>query len=261
MQAANRAAEAVPDFAALRALVDATLLPGFLVTYKEGEPDRPPTKAQSLDITRYLAQVGYSARDIRALRAQRQDPVVAFVKQNGFSTPENRALLAQEVVIAEIVDVDTKALLGDGKRTTVRLKVVEGLKGDLKPGEDAQVRLISGFDPDGTFQQANDEPIAIEGLPGSLAKGSRWMLHLSEGAYAHGALLARGQAPAPTGSLRMFGLANTAFPVTGDGFGMIYVQESPGKLSEIRAKLAPVDRAWDAATKANGAPLMRRKVQ
>jgi hypothetical protein len=261
MQAVNRAAEAVPDFAVLRALVDATLLPGFLVTYKEGEPDRPPTKAQSLEITRYLTLMGYSARDIRALRAQGQDPVVAFVKQNGFSTPENRALLAQEVVIAEIVDVDTKALLGDGKRTTVRLKVVEGLKGDLKPGEEAQIRLISGFDPDGMLQQANDEPIAIEGLPGGLAKGSRWMLHLSEGAYGHAARLARSQAAAPTGSLRMFGLANTAFPVSGDDFGLIYIQESPGKLSEIRAKLTPVDRAWDAATRVNGAPLMRRKVQ
>ena len=236
-------------------------LPGFLVTYKEGEPDRPPTKAQSLEITRYLALMGYSVRDIRALRAQGQDPVVAFVKQNGFSTPENRALLAQEVVIAEIVDVDTRALLGDGKRTTVRLKVVEGLKGDLKPGEEAQMRLISGLDPDGKFQQANDEPIAIEGLPGGLTKGSRWMLHLSEGAYAHAARLAGSQASAPTGSLRMFGLANTAFPVSGDGFGMIYVEESPGKLSEIRAKLAPVDRAWDAATKANSTPLMRRKVK
>jgi hypothetical protein len=261
MQAANRAAEAVPDFAELRALVDATLLPGFLVTYKEGEPDRSPTKAQSLDITRYLAQMGYSARDIRALRAQGQDPVVAFVKQNGFSTPENRALLTQEVVIAEIVDVDTKALLGDGKRTTVRLKVVEGLKGDLKPGEEAQMRLISGFDPDGKFQQTYDEPVVIEGLPAGLAKGSRWMFHLSEGAYAHGALLARSQVAAPAGSLRIFGLANTAFPVTGGGFGMIYVEQSPGTLSEIRAKLGPVDRAWDAATKANGAPLMRRKVR
>ena len=261
MQSANRAAEAVPDFAALRALVAATALPGFLVTYNEGEPDRPPTKAQSLDITRYLALMGYSVRDIRALRAQGQDPVVAFVKQNGFSTPENRALLTQDVVIAEIVDVDTKALLGDGKRTTVRIKVVEGLKGDLKPGEEALMRLISGFDPDGKFQQGNDEPVVIDGLPGSLAKGSRWMFHLSEGIYAHAARLAGGQTFIPTGSLRMFGLANTAFPVSGDTFGMIYGQESPGKLSEIRAKLAPVDHAWDAATRANGAPLMRRKLQ
>lgn len=261
MQAANRAAEAVPDFAVLRALVDATLLPGFLVTYNEGEPDRPPTKAQSLEITRYLALMGYSARDIRALRAQGQDPVVAFVKQNGFSKPESRALLTQDAVIAEIVDVDTKALLGDGKRTSVRIKVVEGLKGDLKPGDEALMRLISGFDPDGKFQQGNDEPVVIEGLPGSLAKGSRWMFHLSEGAYAHAARLAGGKAFTPTGNLRIFGLANTAFPVSGDGFGMIYGQESPGKLSEIRAKLAPVDLAWDAATRANGTPLMRRKLR
>jgi hypothetical protein len=87
------------------------------------------------------------------------------------------------------------------------------------------------------------------------------MFHISEGAYAHAARLARGQAAARTDSVRMFGLAYTAFPVMGDKFGMIYIQESPGELSEMKAKLAPVDRAWDAATKANGALLMRRKVQ
>ncbi|HZF44487.1 MAG TPA: hypothetical protein VEZ48_13870 [Sphingomonadaceae bacterium] len=80
MQAANRALEAAHDFAEIRALVEGTMLPSRLVTYEEGQPDRPPTQAQSLDVTRFMIAPGLTAKDFRALKVRGLDPVLAWVQ-------------------------------------------------------------------------------------------------------------------------------------------------------------------------------------
>src|SRR5690606_13252701 len=97
----------------------------------------------------------------------------------------NRAVLAEQVVVAEVTSLDTRALLGDGARTTVRFKVVETLKGDARPGEDVAVRLESGFNPDGTFAQTNGDPMLLPGLPRAVEPGRRYLLFLSSGQYAN----------------------------------------------------------------------------
>ncbi len=249
MQAANRALEAAPDFAGIRALVEATALP----FYGQG-PDRPPSRAQSLDIARFLVALGFTARDIEALRARGLDPVRAWVLQNGGPTPENRALIAREVVVGELVEVRNEAL-GDGFRSTARFRVAESLKGSLGEGEEARVRLVSGTDPDGSFHQSNEEPMLLPGLPGALAPGSNWLLFLSEGMVAHHARIVGGRAPAGRAFMAMHGL----WPVEGETIGRGYDEAPPGGLAELRARLAPVDAAFDAANEALGGALMTRR--
>lgn len=123
MQAANRALEAAPDFAALRALVEATPVPNRQVTGEDG-PDRPMSRAASLDNTRFLVAYGFTARAVAALRRQGVDPVRAFIDQNGSATVQNRAVLAREVLVAELIEVKNE-LLGDGFRSTARFRAAE----------------------------------------------------------------------------------------------------------------------------------------
>lgn len=255
MQAANRALEAAPDFAEIRALVEATLLPSRLVTYDEGQPDRPPTRAQSLDITRFMVALGFTARDIRALKAHGIDPVRAWVQQNGMSTPENRAMLVPAVVVGELLDV-TNELLGDGFRSTARFRVVEALSGGAAAGEEVLVRLVSGNDSDGKLQQSNEEPIRLPGLPGALSPGTRWLMFLSEGMLAHQARNVGGRASATRAFVAMYGF----WPVKGDRIGRNYMEAAPGNLSDLRRRLAPVDRGFDAANAEVGGNLLKRRL-
>lgn len=249
MQAANRALEAAPDFARIRALVEATALPFY------GQaPDRPPGRAQSLDIARFLVALGFSARDIEALRARGLDPVRAWVLQNGGPTPENRALIAREVVVGELIGVTSEAL-GDGFRSTARFRVAEPLKGSLAAGEEVRVRLVSGADPDGSFHQSNEEPMLLPGLPGALAPGGRWLMYLSEAMVGHHARHVGGRAPDGRAFAAMHGL----WPVEGDSVGRSRSEPSPGGLAELRARLAAVDAAFDAADAALGGALMTRR--
>lgn len=53
------------------------------------------------------------------------------------------------------------------------------LKGDRKAGQLVRFRLLSGMNAKGELQQANDEPLVLPGLPGSLERGSRSLLFLS----------------------------------------------------------------------------------
>lgn len=253
-QANNRRLEAAPDWAGMRALVEATRVPGFLVTSKEGEPDRPPTRAQSLEITRLLVALGFTAADLRALHAEGQFPARAFVEQNGRATVANRAL-ARDAVAAEVVDV-TPELLGDGFRSTTRLRVTEGLKGDLRAGDMVRLRLVFGPGSDGKFHQSNDEPILVPGLPGSATQGRSFFLLLSEGMRVRNAALVGRQ----TGTERLYGLLYGAWPVVGGEVAGTYIEGGLGSLDEVRRKLAPVDAAFDKASAQVGRPLQRRLI-
>lgn len=240
MEAAWKALEAAGDFADIQALVAATPLPFY------GEAARKPSANSAREIARYLVMLGFSAKEIRALHVEGIDPALAWVRQNGFATPENRAVLAEQVVTAEVVSVDPHGrALNDGHRSTVRLRVVETLKGDAEPGELLTVRLVSGFDPDGGYQQENGEPILLPGLPGGLQPGERYLLHLSRGQYAN---LARhaGYKPADPD---WYGLRQEGNPVTATGaIERSYSDAAPAKtMAELRARLAPVQAAFERA--------------
>lgn len=254
----NRRLEAVPDWADMRSLVENTKVPGYLVTYKKGEPDRPPTRGQSLEITRFLVSAGYTAEDLKVLHAEGLFPSRSHVEQNGFGTLANRALLVQEVVVAEVLEVKPE-LFGDGYRTTVRVRIAEGLKGGLRQGDEALVRFISGVGSDGKFHHSGGESALLAGLPNAMQPGSRWLLFLSEGARASQAAMLGKSAPRSAEGARIF--ANSGlWPIKGNQVGATYSEASPGSLAEVRAQLAPVDAAFDRATRKRGAPLQRRIV-
>lgn len=240
MEAAWKALEAAPDFADIQALVAATPLPFY------AEAPRKPSAASAREIARYLVMLGFSAKDIRALRAEGIDPALAWVQQNGQATPLNRAILAEQVVVAEVVSADPRGrALNDGHRATVRFHVVDTLKGDARPGELLTVRLVSGFDADGTYQQENGEPILLPGLPGSLEAGDRYLLHLSRGQYAN---LARhaGYKPADPD---WYALRQEANPVSAAGeIGRTYSDTAPAPtVAALHARLDPVQAVFERA--------------
>jgi hypothetical protein len=237
MEAAHRVLESAPDFAEMRALIEAVPQPFY------GEAPRPVSKASSLDTARFLVALGFTAADIRALRAVGVDPVKAWIQQNGAATPENRAVLAEQVVVGEVVSVDPNAVaLKDGARSTVRFRVVETLKGAARPGETVSVRLESGFDPDGKYQQANGEPMMLPGLPGALRPGDHYLLFLSHGQYAN---LARhvGRQPVPG----LYGLRQEMARIDAGVVQRTYGEPSPGTLPQVRAQIAPVQAAFERA--------------
>lgn len=254
LQAAHRALEAAPDFAEIRRQIEATRLPSRLVASAEG-PDRPPTRAQSLDIARFMVALGFTARDIEALKARGLDPVRAWIEQNGLASPESRALIAREVVVGELIGVASERL-GDGYRSTARFRVVEALKGSVSAGDELRLRFISGTDPDGSFHQSNEEPMLLPGLPGSLAPGTRWLMYLSQGMLAHQARHVGGRTPERQDFVAMGGL----WPVDGETIERGYMEAPPGGLPGLRARLAPVDAGFDAANAELGGALMTRRL-
>jgi hypothetical protein len=168
------------------------------------------------------------------------------------------ALLVQEVVVAEVLEVNPE-LLGDGYRTTVRMRIAEGLKGDLKAGDEALVRMISGIGSDGKFHHSGQDPLPLPGLPNAIGLGSRWLLFLSEGTRAREAtLLGSAGALSTAAGRRLFASPFGPWPIEGNQIGALYGEVSPGSLPEVRGQLAPVDAAFDRAARKHGAPLQRR---
>ncbi len=253
----NRRLEAVPDWDEMRSLVETIKVPGYYVTYKQGEPDRLPTRGQSLEITRSLISAGYTAEDLKALHAEGLLPGRSQVEQSGPRKLVNGALLVQEVVVAEVLEVKPE-LLGDGYRTTVRLRIAEGLKGDLQAGDEALVRLISGIGSDGKFHHYIQDPLPLAGLPNAMQAGSRWLMFLSEGTRAREATLLGKNGPWSATGARLFASSAGPWPIKGNQIGALYGEVSPGSLAEVRAQLAPVDAAFDRAARKRGAPLQRR---
>jgi hypothetical protein len=222
----------------MRSLVETVKVPGYYVTYKRGEPDRPPTRRQSLEITRSLISAGYTAEDLKALHAEGLFPGRSHVEQNGPRKLANGALLVQEVLVAEVLDVKPE-LLGDGYRTTVRLRIVEGLKGDLQAGDEALVRLITGIGSDGKFHHYSQDPLPLTGVPNAMQAGSRWLMFLSEGARAREAtLLGNAEALSAAGQ-RLFASPSGPWPIKGNQVGALYGEVSPGSLAEVRTTSRP----------------------
>lgn len=245
MQAADRALEEVKDWEEMRTLV-------------EGARGREITPSRSVEITRYLVSLGFTAEDLSALHAEGQFPAQPKVEQNGRPTVGTRALAAQEAVVGEVLDIKPE-LLGDGYRSTARLRVVEGLKGELQAGEFVEVRLLSGVGSDGKSHQNGGEPVLAQGLPGSLEPGSRWFLLLSEGHRAWQALRLGKTLPASGRRLFVF-LNDGAWPIAGGQIAGTYREPGLGSLAQVRRQLAPVDAAFDRASRRIGKPLMRRIV-
>jgi hypothetical protein len=251
--------EAAPDFAAIRKLVEATALPVI-------EPSPPPTRgtgtrqpqapprarharpsrAASLQKSQFLVAYGQTAGEIAALKARGFDPVDALDAMNGRATPTTSALLARQVVVAELIGLNTKDPGRDGFRSTAQWRVVETLKGDARPGDTLRVRMVSGEEPDGRFAQSNEEPPILPSLPGSLEPGARWLLHLNDSLYGHLAFIHGGQGAARIGE-RWYVPTITPAPVVEGEVRAPFFGQKSYPLAELRQALSPLQAAMRAS--------------
>jgi len=252
--------EAAPDFAEIRKLVEATELPVMEPPAppprRLGDPIRQPpppkvryarpSRAASLQTSHFLVAYGQTAKEIAALKARGFDPVDALDAMNGRPTPVTRAILARQVVVAELVGLDTRDPANDGFRSTARWRVVETLKGDAKPGDVLRMRLSSGEGADGRIAQTNEEPLVLPGLPGSLEAGSRWVLHLNDSLYAHSAFINGGEGAARKDG-RWYISTIAPAPLVGDEVKAPFFDQKPYPLAELRQALAPLQRLWSEA--------------
>jgi hypothetical protein len=246
--------EAAPDFTEIRRLVEATELP----VMEPGPPPRPgggpaaqpsqprtryarPSKAASLQTAHFLVAYGQTAREIAALKPRGFDPVDALDAMNGRASPVTTAMLARQVVVAELVGLDTGDPGEDGFRSTARWRVVETLKGSARPGDVLQVRMVSGDDANGKVAQSNEEPLVLPALPGSLEAGGRWLLHLNDALYGHLAFIHGGKDAARPGPLYVQTL--TPAPVVGDEVKGPFFGQKPSRLADLRQSLAPLQKA------------------
>ena len=160
--------------------------------------------------------------------------------------PRHRIALA-----CEPVGIATRAVAADWFRSTARWRVVETLKGGARAGDVLQVRMVSGEEADGRIAQGNDEPPVLPGLPGSLAAGGRWLLHLNDALYAHAAFI-HGGAGAVRAGERRYVQTLTAAPVMGEQVGGPFFGQKPFALGELRRALAPLQAAVVASGTAGG---------
>jgi hypothetical protein len=249
--------EAAPDFAQIRKLVEATPvpvvepLPPPRPRAVSEAPPRPrtrhvrPSGAASLQSAQFLVAYGQSAKEISALKARGFDPVDALDAMNGRPTPVTSAILARQVVVAELVGVDARDPGKDGFRSTARWRVVETLKGDARIGDVLRMRMVSGEEPNGQVVQSNEEALVLPGLPGSLEPGGRWLLHLNDALYAHTAFVHGGDNSARRDG-RWYVSTLTPAPVAGGEVQARFFGQKSYPLAQLREALAPLQAAMVA---------------
>lgn len=233
---AEAQSRASSQFAPIMALVRETKVESILAGGEENGPPRVSGDAQASEVAAMLIDLGFTASRIAALREKGFDPIAAWIAQNGRSTPANRAILSRHVVVVEPVTVDAHAALGDGFRSSARVRVVETLKGPSRPGDLLDLRMVSGYDTEGAWQQSNEEPMLLVGLPRAFVQGTRWLLWLPDGLYQRLSRYA-GNSPA-NGSwfTPWFSIAQ----VEGEEVRATRYDDRPYALADLRGELAPI---------------------
>ena len=127
-----------------------------------------------------LVELGRTAREVEALHERGFDLVHLTSPGAPMGSLLVPAAFAGDVVVGEIVAVDTRADHGDGRLTSVTFRAVERLAGRLRPGERVIVRLASGCQADGQICSG----VSTEPDVRSLRAGDRYLLFPSSEAYA-----------------------------------------------------------------------------
>jgi hypothetical protein len=128
------------------------------------------------EVALYLTEIGMTPGEVRRRRVAGQDPIVAAAAALTASADLSQVgILSELVVLGEVVSVDSAATLGDGFHSSIRVRVVELLKGGQPEPTEVVVRLESGLVDDSTFQRTTAEV-----LP---AIGERYVLFLSNSFY------------------------------------------------------------------------------
>ena len=245
--------EAHPDFAAIRALVEKTPIPRPEPPLPGSNEDRwverLPSRAGSLQQTHFLIAYGHTLDEIVTLRRAGFDPVEALEAMNGRATLEKRAIGSSDVIIAEPVAIDMADRREDGFASTVNWKVVEVLKGGMKPGDIVRQRMASGERADDAgvvaYRQGMEEPSLLPNLPLSLRPGSQWLLHLNDALYRHMAFV-HGDAPGLAADDGFTVASPFAPPALIDDTGMarpVATYPAPMPIEEYRRAIAPIQQA------------------
>jgi hypothetical protein len=104
------------------------------------------------------------------------------------------------------------------------------------------MRMVSGDEARGGVAQSSEEPLVLPGLPGSLETGGRWLLHLNDALYAHGAFVHGGESAARGGG-RWYVQTLAPAPVLGDEVRPLVPDQEPVPLPELRETLRPLRTA------------------
>lgn len=232
-----------PGFNALRERIARTPLPGYTDPNTNKRPVALPSRARSLDYAHWLSAFGHDDPAlIERLKSHGVDVIATWAdQQTGPTSHRHRAIVAEQVVLAQPVAVDTRAHGKDGMRSTITWRVVESLKGGARPGDHLRQRLSGGEDKDGGFVTGTDEPILLPGFPTSLEPNATYLLHLSSGLYRHQSLLYGGDGAAQPGMTVGWQaparIRNGRFLPTPESTELI-------ALDAFRAEVAPVQKAF-----------------
>jgi hypothetical protein len=246
LAASLRALEALDrtgDLEGVRMLVDRTLAPNPGL-----DGITPETRARLRlggveRITHELLAYGFTYNKIAGLRVRGFDPVKALEGAGPSATLVQPAILAEQAVVAEWLDSNVREDIGDGRRSTVRFRVVETLKGDARPGQVLRVRFASGATPEGYAGVSTESQLmpAPGGSVDAVQRGRRFILLLSQSLHAHRAALAGGKVPT---SAEPYLLPVTELVTLEDGkTGGHHSYPGGETLEAVRRALAPLARA------------------
>ena len=124
----------------------------------------------NLDRIKRLEQIGYG-------------PLTAELDYQAPSRKIKDAILAQAIVTAEPIEINTADERGDGYKSTVTFRVKSYIKGGLKSGETFKVRMKSGDDESSRHVKMQSEPFLLPGFHYGFADQKDWILFLSNRAY------------------------------------------------------------------------------
>jgi len=141
-----------------------------------------------------LLKAGYDdpAR-IQDMEARGIGPMTAIAHHgSGMDFEIRAAILAGNIAVAELVELNTDAPGPDGLRSTLTFRITDTVFGDLAPGDTIDVRMAGGVTEDGRHVVGPNEKPLFAGLPDALEQGATYLIRPSSGLYRFDTLLATG---------------------------------------------------------------------
>jgi hypothetical protein len=190
------------------------------------------------EIALRMAEHGFTAGQVSGLHRRGVDLIPAFEIGGRQARPlRDAAMRAEQAVVAEVEGVNLGEDLKDGRRSTVRLRVIETLKGDAPAGRVYELRLHPGRDPNGDMVL----PPGGSLHPDQLKRGDRVVLFPSTAWYRLEAARAgaRAQPDRPWLTFSETELIRVQNGVLEGTNGTPVVS-----LDQLRVELRPVAQAW-----------------
>lgn len=200
-------------------------------TLVEGPPGLTPQTRQAVqqvfadEIALRMAAYGFTAEQVSALHAKGVDVVEALeITKSHIAPLRKAAILAEQVVLAKFIGANLAENFGDGAGATIRLQVIETLKGNAPVGRVYELRMPAEW-------TAGQPPVS------TMNRGNRFLLFASTARYRHDANL-RGASMRPG---RPFLTFNEMELITVNGDRVQGTHTTPEtSLRALRAELKPL---------------------